>query len=300
MVNWLKSTTRLPCRVGRGSAGGTGEKTRHAESDVEAMQIFSISTVECWHVCMRQYGECFSNMIQFSSCVVVCVPCTCLRGYLYKGNLSIYLSLYIYMCMCVFIQVFVSSFKELNSFVSVCECPCLRVCIYLLFEGPQQLREKLQLPRVQQQVRAEPELPQRGELQAEPVQLKVWHHLHVLLHQGRVRVPVGQLLRGEPTQHVSRQRSQQRRRELLNKTTDTGYAVKYMPHMLNADLYENSALSGFTNYSNLDNCLVKLPHYITDAGTEDQTNQATQDLRTWRYLPLHRYFDLAWIDALNN
>lgn len=132
MVNWLKSTTLLPCG---------GGKTRHV--------------IWCVSLITRSKAALSLCALHFWVCVYFH---TCLLNVL---------------CMCM--------------------------CVYLLFKGCKKLCEKVQLSGVLQQVSSEPKLPQCRVLQAEPVQLEVRHHLHILLHQDWVWVPVSQLLRAQHT-----------------------------------------------------------------------------------------------------
>ena len=67
---------------------------------------------------------------------------------------------------------------------------------HLLHDGSQQLGEQTELSRVQQGICVQLVGAESGVLLTETVQLKVRHHLHVLLDQGRVRVKVARLLEG--------------------------------------------------------------------------------------------------------
>jgi hypothetical protein len=68
---------------------------------------------------------------------------------------------------------------------------------YLLFEPRQLGVEVAEFPRAEQEFWVEGEASEGGLLLAQAVQLKVRHHLHVLVHKVGVRVGVCGVLRGE-------------------------------------------------------------------------------------------------------
>lgn len=85
--------------------------------------------------------------------------------------------------------------------------------LHLVFEGGQQLFEVVELPRVQQQLGVKLVGTDGGVLPAQLVQLKVRHHLHVLLDQSSVGVKVSWLLWRESGRLDSPRRQRRKIRE---------------------------------------------------------------------------------------
>ncbi len=70
----------------------------------------------------------------------------------------------------------------------------LHICIYLVFKWSQQLCEVVEFPRVKQETVFKLVRADGGVLLAQTMQLKVWHHFHVLLDQSSICVKVSRLL----------------------------------------------------------------------------------------------------------
>ena len=66
--------------------------------------------------------------------------------------------------------------------------------LYLFFQLRKYGVEVLEFPWAEEEFWVKDKVSQRGFLLAQTVQLKVWHHLHVLVHIVRVRIWVGRVL----------------------------------------------------------------------------------------------------------